>query len=141
MVDAVAETYRPSPVLADDDYAFQLQRLDQAGHHAGKPPNPAPIRPSFKGPAAIQSGVDRTLNSDKAYRDVVLPLGKKFRGNDLIKVTIATMTDVITKDETTDDGTGEKTSTKTEFKSVNLIENEDGSKTNRTNRVVQSRPG
>ncbi len=128
------------PVLTQDDLIYALVVNRQPSRHknpftltvavtAGKAPNPAPIRPSFAAPATLQSGTLRELDDTLAYRDVVLPFGKKFKGNDQLKVTISTLMDVVTEDKkvvtTGGASPGTTTSKKTAFQSAELIKDED----------------
>ena len=67
------------------------------------PPDPAPLRPSANGVAGLRSKEPAAPTPDfsDAYQDVVLPLGRPLKANEVIKLTITTYFQAVTGDTLT----------------------------------------
>ena len=123
------------PILTQDDMIYALVTNHQLHDSTdpfmlsfrvskGMPIDPGGIRPSFKLPAPIK--LHKSLDKDdltdpsSAYRDVLLPFGRKFRGNDQLKVTISTI--INDSREETPPGTNSGSSNKLGKSKSNIVE-------------------
>jgi hypothetical protein len=98
------------PVITDEDLLYAVivdAKRDQLHFDLsfnaakGETPNPAPIRPSFPADAASRGAPPPPEHeAERPYADVLLPFGERFRGGDIVKVTISAEMRVRTKDST-----------------------------------------
>lgn len=67
---------------------------------AGSAPDPAPVRPSADQPKSAGAQPQRRSDLKDAFVDVILPFGQRFKGNDVIKVTISAYYQAVTTNKT-----------------------------------------
>jgi len=111
------------PVITDDDllYAIVVDSKEQFQFDlsfdvaGGSIQNPAPIRPAF-GPDASRSIAPPPPmpGAPAPFADVLLAFGQRFRGGDVLKVSISTGMEVETKNSTKEASDGGPTKTSTE---------------------------
>jgi len=125
------------PTLTSDDEIFAAIMNIQRGRkpeqfvltfdvETGATPNPTPVRPTFDRPSAASTeSPPPTAVETGAYEDVILPFGKRFAGNDIVKVTISTYYPAVTsntKTVTTGGDAGTSTEIKTETAPLKLLD-------------------
>lgn len=128
----------PYPTLyrGDDLYAIvtNAHPVNEPRHftlsftsEAGKPPDPAPVRPTIDQGRLGAAGRDFVEEEElkDAQMDVLLSFGRPLKGNEIIKTTISSYLPSITSDKETvitGDGAANKHETVTEATTVKLLD-------------------
>lgn len=125
----------PFPVLTRADELFAVVNNVQPNvlpnrfalsftSEVGKPPDPAPVRPSVDPPKLGAGSPPVTIAKElsTAYADSILSFGRPLKANEVIKTTITTYAESITTDKTTVTDDKPKTEVVKEMTNVKLVE-------------------